>query len=201
CGKPGRDDQRVLRAILAEVGSRASHDVIGTLLLSIAGGERHSGDLARAEKDLTEGLREAQQSKNIGMIGAARREMALLRLQKHPARETLALVHCDDRSQMAFDDLVLEAAAYSQLGRRAEAIADLRKAVELVDAARVKPSTALDRQGYLELRIQAYTDLAANLMAAGDASGALFAADWSKARTLLDALQPSEEADRAQRAA
>ena len=198
CGLADPTRPHLLERVLAEFGPRAGPEFRADLLADIGERKRVHGDFAGAEKALTRGLREAEESKNASVLAKTSRYLAGLRLDQHRGVEALALVRRAAeleqgiRHTMSFTDLVLEAAAYRELRRYRDAVADLRRAAVMSEDERSNTGSLVGRERFLSLRLQAYTDLAENLVRVGDPTGALFAADWSKARMLLDALQRSD---------
>jgi len=190
----GRDLRAIVDETLRELGPNADADMKAQLLSIRASVKTTRGDLRGADADVTAMLRYAEESKHTVAIVDALERLAALRLTQHRPNDVLAalarlwVIHPAFRTTY-FDDKLMEAGAHLQLHDYAHAVDDLRGAVAMAETDRSRVvGTESDRQRTLEARIVAYTRLAKVLVESGDAAGALFIADWSKARGLLDRL-------------
>lgn len=123
-------------------------------------------------------------------------EIATVRLAQHREREAIAMAAKDTlRSQNEFfGDTTWRAEtiigrAHARLGEKAEAMAALRRAIDVIERRRAAlPADELARQRYFTSRLAPYYALVDVLIADGRPREALVVAEQVKARTLLDAM-------------
>lgn len=121
---------------------------------------------------------------------------AMLIRDREPARSVVLLTeHLNSanrrgRTPRLFQVLLERSRDLRRLGRTAEAEADLRNAIDLVETRRASLGREELRDSFLGTSNTAYEELADLLDARGDTVGAIAAADRKRARVLSDRVDP-----------
>jgi CHAT domain-containing protein len=159
------------------------------------------GDDDAAERRLRKAFEEALRSEQQREAAAILTYTAELRLLRHRDAEALQLAQealvAAARPELTkngggeefaeWETRTVAARALRRLGRQDEAIAQLRRALEIIEENRSElGADAVATTRYFEQKVAPYLELTETLVAAGRFDEALKVAEESKARTLLD---------------
>jgi CHAT domain-containing protein len=165
-------------------------DIAAPLLYDRADYFLERGELARAGRDAAASLATSLKANDPRLKVQARQALARVRLAQGRLRETLELLDAPGAERMdRFPRVALRAKTLRRMGRRREAVAAYRNALDLTEGARAAVAGD-DRQRrlFFATRAETYVELADLLAELGDPLGALAVADESKGRALLDIL-------------